>query len=103
MSVTEILEAVRALSPEEREQVKALIASLPSAPEPRHDAHERERAWVDRHRDEYVDQWVALDGDKLLAHGIDARKVYLAARAAGVEVPYVERIKRDGAPPFAGW
>lgn len=33
MSVTEILEAVRALSPEERSQVKALIDSLPSSDE----------------------------------------------------------------------
>lgn len=34
MSVTEILEALPALSPEERAQVKALIDSLPDAPAP---------------------------------------------------------------------
>ena len=34
MSVTEILEALPALSPDERAQVKALIDSLPNAPAP---------------------------------------------------------------------
>lgn len=34
MSVTEVLEAVRALSDEERAQVRALLDTLPSAPQP---------------------------------------------------------------------
>lgn len=34
MSVTEILEAVRALSPAEQEQVKALLDTLPTSTEP---------------------------------------------------------------------
>lgn len=34
MSVTEILEAVRALSPAEQAQVKALLDSLPTSTEP---------------------------------------------------------------------
>ncbi len=39
MSVTEVLEAVRALTDEERAQVKALIESLPAANASAHDPH----------------------------------------------------------------
>ena len=33
---------------------------------------------------------VALDGDRLIAHGTQAREVYAAARAAGIKSPFVE-------------
>ncbi|MCP9495159.1 MAG: DUF5678 domain-containing protein [Pyrinomonadaceae bacterium MAG19_C2-C3] len=104
MSVTEIVEAVRALSPSEQAQVKALINSLPDdMPARSYNTHESERAWIEQHRDEYLNQWVALDGDRLLAHGTDAREVYLAARATSDAVPYVERVKPSDRLPFGGW
>jgi len=61
---------------------------------------ERERAWIEQHRDEYIGQWVALDGDRLLAHGANAREVADAARAAGVKAPFLERIEPK---PEAYW
>ncbi|MCP9496879.1 MAG: DUF5678 domain-containing protein [Pyrinomonadaceae bacterium MAG19_C2-C3] len=103
MSVTEILEALPALSPDERAQVKALIDSLPDAPAPTYNTHESERAWIEQHRAEYLNQWVALDGDRLLAHGTDAREVYLVARATSDAVPYIERVKPSDRLPFGGW
>ncbi|MDQ3820690.1 MAG: DUF5678 domain-containing protein [Acidobacteriota bacterium] len=66
-------------------------------------AHERERVWIEQHRDEYLGLWVALDGDHLLAHGPDACAVYQAARAAGALAPYVMRVKPADELPFAGW
>lgn len=53
----------------------------------------RELQWVKEHRHEYVDQWVALDGDRLLAHGPNAREVYDEARNLGVPVPSVLRVE----------
>lgn len=45
MSVKEVLEAVRTLSPEERAQVRALLDTLPSAPtSPEEEAQARLRA-----------------------------------------------------------
>ncbi|MCA1568525.1 MAG: hypothetical protein LC803_23325 [Acidobacteria bacterium] len=38
MSVSEVLEAVRAMSPEERERVRALLDALPDASSPTDDA-----------------------------------------------------------------
>jgi Family of unknown function (DUF5678) len=58
--------------------------------------------WIDDHRAEYLGQWVALVGDRLISHGPDARQVYLAAKAAGVEVPFVEQVREEETLPFCG-
>lgn len=59
--------------------------------------------WLAEHRQEYLEQIVALDGDRLLAHGTDARAVYLAARRAGVEVPSLIHVRERSDLPFGGW
>lgn len=101
--VERILEEVKRLTPDERRELREALAQEPPAATA-HDTHERERAWIEGHRDEYLNQWVALDGDHLLAHGTDARQVYLAARAAGVRAPFLERVtpKEEGAF-WGGW
>jgi len=58
--------------------------------------------WIDDHRAEYLGQWVALVGDRLISHGPDARQVYLEAKAAGVEVPFVECVRKKETLPFIG-
>lgn len=58
--------------------------------------------WLEKHKDEYEGQWVALKGDRLIAHGATAKEVYAAADAAGVEMPLVTRVDDPNAPPFAG-
>ena len=63
----------------------------------------RELQWLKEHREEYAGQWVALDGDRLLAHGPDAREVYDKARSLGVRVPAVVRIEPSDELPFGGW
>ena len=49
----------------------------------------REMKWLREHAREYANQWVALDGDRLIAHGADANKVYAAAEADGAQLPMV--------------
>lgn len=51
--------------------------------------------WVDDHRAEYLRQWVALVGDRLISCGPDAKQVYQEAKAAGIEVPFVVRVESD--------
>lgn len=58
---------------------------------------EKEQTWLEEHRHEYVGEWVAHDGDRLLAHGPDARGVYDEARSLGVPVPAVVRIEASDA------
>lgn len=78
-----ILDEVKRLTPDERRELReALEREMTDAPQApsADDRRERERRWLDEHRDEYVGQWVALEGDHLLASGPDGRAVYEAAR-----------------------
>ena len=49
--------------------------------------------WISAHRREYAGQWVALDGDRLIAHGPDHQEVWMAAKADGVSLPLVTFIE----------
>jgi hypothetical protein len=45
---------------------------------------------------------VALDGDRLIAHGKDAAEVFAAADADGAYLPLVTYVIPADAPPFIG-
>ena len=104
-----ILDEVKRLTPEERRQLREVLereagrALVPPSAGAVNDRWEREQRWLDEHREEYLGQWVALEGDRLLASGPDGRAVYEAARSAGVRAPLVTRVESRDELPFAGW
>jgi hypothetical protein len=60
--------------------------------------------WLYENREKYSGQWVALDGDRLIASGPTAKEVYLKAKAEGVEIPFVELVTdREPLPFTGGW
>lgn len=60
--------------------------------------------WIDEHRQEYLGQWVCLDGDQLISHGIDAKEVYKDAKSGGIKIPFVEQAREEEPAPFwGGW
>jgi hypothetical protein len=63
----------------------------------------KELRWLKEHRHEYMGQWVALDGDRLVAHGTNAREALQAAREAGVKAPFIEQIFPTDDMPYVGW
>jgi Family of unknown function (DUF5678) len=56
--------------------------------------------WLRLHSKEYGGEWVALDGDRLIAHGPDAMEVYAAAEADGAYLPMIKYIEPADALPF---
>jgi Family of unknown function (DUF5678) len=58
--------------------------------------------WLDENRDRYSGQWVALDGDRLIASGSTAKEVYSKAKAEGIDIPFVELVTAPESGPFAG-
>jgi hypothetical protein len=52
----------------------------------------------------YSGQWVALDGDRLIANGPTAKEVYSKAKAEGFEIPFVELVTdHEPVPSTGGW
>lgn len=49
--------------------------------------------WIGEHRREYANQWVALDGVRLIAHGPSHDEVWAAAQADGADLPMVTFIE----------
>ena len=94
VTVKQILEEVRTLTREERRQLReALDREEPMQGKLSGQLPNRalEQRWLAEHREEYLGEWVALQGDRLIAHGHDSREVYRAARSAGIGVPFVIR------------
>lgn len=101
-TLEQIIEDARKLSPDERRRLRETL-DRHDAERAAYNTREREQAWIRAHREEYMGQWVALDGDRLVAHGANAREVYLAARAAGVSVPFMEHVRNSDEPFCGGW
>ena len=106
-TLEQIIDEARALSPAEKGKLRQALDSeleQPAPPsKPSYRTFERENAWLEAHRDEYLGQWVAVEGDSLVAHGTNPREVYLAARDSGIEVPYLVRVENREGPFTGGW
>jgi len=77
-----------------QEKTRPLPIPVP-APEPSH-------RWMASHRSEYAGQWVALDGDRLIAAGATEAEVADAAEADGAYLPLIGYIPRPDEPAFIG-
>jgi hypothetical protein len=62
----------------------------------------REWEWLAQHRDEYAGQWVALDGNRLLSHGLLLKQVMAEIAQLGVKDALVVRAEASNAPPYVG-
>jgi hypothetical protein len=106
-TLEQIIDEARALSPAEKLKLRQVLdrdlERAAQSSESGYRTHEREHAWLDAHRDRYLGQWVAVEGDTLIAHGTNPRQIYLAAREAGIEVPYVVKVEKREEPFTGGW
>ena len=104
------IEVIRQLPPTEREKVKDWLehesgneAAKPNDFEERQARFQRSMRWIQENREKFDGQWVALDGDTLLAHGTDGKAVHAAAQAKGVKTPLMHRVSIKEIQPFGGW
>ncbi len=111
INVENILNQIAQLPPAEQSRLRQMLEQQ-EQPKPPRDKRvpavpvpdgTREMKWLAQHAREYAGQWVALDGDRLIAHGADHQKVFAAAKASGVYLPLVTRVEDPDAPPFAGF
>src|SRR5262245_59887146 len=109
-----ILAEIAALPAEEREKLRALLNQQSSPvngqaatndfiqPFDTTDTAPSLR-WLAEHRVEFAGQYVARDGDRLLAHGTDPQPVIEAVRASGLNGPFFTYLQPLDALPFAGF
>jgi len=99
-TVEDILSQIAKLSPTEQSRLRHLLeqqepSQPPKLPRDRRvqpipvPDSTREVQWLAAHAREYAGQWVALDGDRLIAHGPDHREVWAVVEASGVYLPLV--------------
>jgi hypothetical protein len=72
---------------------------VPSKPMPDRTS---ERQWVKDHKHEYAGQWVALEGDRLVAASFVQQEVWDAVDATSPNPPLVLRIPSPDDLPYIG-
>ena len=110
LSVDQIIKSIEKLSTTEQETIRRWLEDRGATNEERHGAqtHEDRSAkslrWLHENREKYAGQWVALDGDRLIANGSTAKEVYSKAKAESVQIPFVELVtERDPVRLTGGW
>ena len=107
-----LLAEIAALPSEEREKLRDLLNRSFSASQvhqgsfiPPFDTQDATPSlrWIEEHSAEFAGQYVALDGDRLVASGTDSKEVIAAVRATGLNGLLFTLIPPADAPPFVGF
>jgi hypothetical protein len=70
---------------------------------PELEQYEKARKWIDENGEKYLNQWICLEGDELIAAGDDGRKVYQAAMEKGIKAPFIHYIEKEPEACWGGW
>ncbi len=62
----------------------------------------RERAWIKKHKQDYAGQWVALDGDRLIAASPNRLEISAAIASDNAILPLIVRIPSLEDLPYVG-
>jgi hypothetical protein len=112
-NLEQIKEMVRSLPAEDLDELQKVISEEKKAKAAKNggakhieadiDRFKKSQRWLDENRENYMDQWVCLDADKLVAHSKDGREVYRKAKEAGIENPFVHYIQEEPEAYWGGW
>ena len=64
---------------------------------------QRRMEWLKLHREEFAGQYVALNGEVLVGHGVTIREAHQQAKEKGVEKPFLVHLTSENEVLFAGW
>ena len=99
-----VLRPLEPLTLPEHPRVRLTLEDQPSsAPSAEVNERREEMLWLATHAGPYAGQWVALSGSRLIAHGAQLSAVTAAARAAGVDEPFLSHLPAEKELPFGGW
>ena len=101
-----VLPPLEPLSLPEHQRVRLSLEAEPEqlrwkSTEPVNERRE-EMQWFSEGARPYAGQWVAIEGPRLVAHGVRLLNVRAAAKAAGASDPRFARVPSHS-DPFGGW
>ena len=97
-----VLRPLEPLTLPEHQHVHVTVEEEKPTQTRKYDECREEMQWLARESVPYAGQWVALQGPRLIAHGVKLADVRAAAKAAGVDNPLFASVP-DSDAPFAGW
>ena len=110
LSVDQIIKSIAQLPAAEQERIrrwleeKGTTNGIKQGSQAHANRSARSLRWLHENREKYSGQWVALDGDRLMASGPTAKEVYSKAKAEGVAIPFVEQVTDpEPVPSTGGW
>jgi len=110
LSFDQIIKSIEQLPAPEQERIRRWLNEKEATNEEGQSsqAHANRSAkslrWLHENREKYSGQWVALNGDRLIANEPTAKEVYSKAKAEGVEIPFVELVTDpEPVPSTGGW
>lgn len=109
LTISEVKQAINSLPSSEREELREWLNEDESAKNEKQrqlqadlERYKKTDEWLRANREKYMNQWVCLDGDRLVAHSADGRDLYQKAKEAGIEIPFIHHIVEEKYP-FGGW
>ena len=110
LSLDQIIKSIEQLPAPEEERIRrwldenGTVKGERNASQPHVNRSAKSLRWLDENREKYSGEWVALDGDRLIANGPTPKEVYAKAKAEGVEIPFVELVTNpEPVPSTGGW
>ncbi|HMS42167.1 MAG TPA: DUF5678 domain-containing protein [Pyrinomonadaceae bacterium] len=108
LTTSEIIQAIETLPSAERAEIRQWLNEERKAENAKKaddnwqiERYKKARKWLDKHSEEYMNQWVCLEGDQLIAHGTDGLEVHRKAKEAGIKIPFVHHIVPE--IDWGGW
>ena len=96
LTTNEVIEAIHSLPNSEQEKIRKTLEKEKREKEEKLKVelklYKKAKQWIEEHREEYMNQWVCLEGDQLISHGMDGLEVHRKAKEAGIDAPFMVRI-----------
>ncbi len=110
INLEQVTNIIRALPIEDLDKLSEVIAEEKRAKGTKStdlkrqlDDYAKAKKWIAENGERYLNKWVCLEGDKLIAADDDGRKVYQKAIEAGIKSPFIHFIEEEPEAFWSGW